>query len=323
MTAQQVSSQCPICQQTIEATSIAKAALSGPREYNLLSCPHCAAVYFDPIPTPDELQNHYSKGYSFYKTNDYKAEGKGMAFAHKYLQQYKEGNFLDIGCANGYFLSGVEKASNLNVYGTDINPEVVSIVKEKLNLDIRAGEIEDIAFEEGFFDFIHVQDVLEHVPDPMRFLHECRRILKQDGSLFLSVPNGLSDMQGLIKYSAMYHSPAFSGAGHIYFFSADCLNFMFETAGFKVDKVYSFNFKKGLRNFSILPDEKHWKENLTPPSTNSDSVVDEQPEQHIEDANQKQRSLSYYKFRFFKDELARLPGTHKYGNDFIYLLKPL
>ncbi len=319
MTALPPSSQCPICKQNVECTPIAKAALSGTEAYHLVSCPHCEAVFFDPMPSKQALETHYSKGYSFYKTDDYKAEGKGIAFAKKYLRQYQEGNFLDIGCANGYFLSGVQQGSNLKVFGTDINPEVVSVVREKLDLDIRTGEIEDIGFDSGFFDFIHVQDVLEHVPDPMRFLKECRKILKPDGTLYLSVPNGLSDMQGLIKYSTLYDAPAFSGAGHIYFFSPSCLKFMFKDTGFRIDKAYSCNFKKGLRNFSILPDEKHWKQNLTPPT-----VQDLAPEEmQIEVSNQKRRSTLYNRFRFFKDELAQVPGIHKYGNDLIFLLKPL
>ena len=144
-------------------------------------------------------------------------------------------------------MAGVQQGSQWEVYGTDINPEVVASVQEKLGLDVRVGEIESVRFETSFFDVVRVQDILEHVPKPLVFLKECRRIIDDDGKFYLSVPNGLADAQNLVSYYNKYHTPAFSGAGHIYFFSFIGLKLLFEQAGFRIEKAYSYNFKKGLR----------------------------------------------------------------------------
>jgi SAM-dependent methyltransferase len=46
----------------------------------------------------------------------------------------------------------------------------------------------DLALPAQSFDLVVHSDTLEHVPDPLRALRECRRVLKTDGSLVFSVP---------------------------------------------------------------------------------------------------------------------------------------
>jgi SAM-dependent methyltransferase len=43
-------------------------------------------------------------------------------------------------------------------------------------------------FPDAVFDNLFHTEVLEHVPDPARFLAECRRVLAGGGELFISVP---------------------------------------------------------------------------------------------------------------------------------------
>ncbi|MDQ7004335.1 MAG: class I SAM-dependent methyltransferase [Ghiorsea sp.] len=311
---------CMICASSDSTLIVAKARLSGIEIYDLVRCPACQASFFSPMPTPDALNEHYSNDYTFYKGDNYKAQGKGAAFARKYLIPYKEqGKLLDIGCASGDFLAGVQQGSLWEVYGTDINPEVVASVQKKLGLDVRVGEIENIGFDAGFFDVIRVQDILEHVPQPLVFLKACRRIIADDGTFYLSVPNGLADAQNLVDYYAKYDSPAFSGAGHIYFLSFPSLKLLFKQAGFRIEKAYSYNFKKGLRSFSILPKSKHWKRDLTPPVWSKPQSQPQGTHAH----QQKKRSAAYYDFQFMKDEMFKLPGVHAYAQDLSFVLKPL
>lgn len=310
--------QCMICGDTESASIVAKSRLVGVKIYDLVRCCACQASFFSPMPSSDALTEHYSNDYAFYKGDNFKAQGKGAAFARKYLGCQPQGKLLDIGCASGDFLAGVQQGSQWQVLGTDINPEVVASVKEKLGLDVRVGEIEDVAFDAGYFDVVRVQDILEHVPSPLVFLKECRRIIKDEGTFYLSVPNGLADAQNLVDYYTKYDSPAFSGAGHIYFLSFPSLQLLFKQAGFRIEKAYSYNFKKGLRSFSVLPKSKHWKRDLTPPS--GQQALTQQAAIHTH--KQKQRPAVYYDFQFMKDELSKLPGIHRYAQDFSFILKP-
>lgn len=45
-----------------------------------------------------------------------------------------------------------------------------------------------LPFDDDWFDVIVINDILEHVPDPERLLHDCHRVLKQNGVLLLHTP---------------------------------------------------------------------------------------------------------------------------------------
>jgi len=53
---------------------------------------------------------------------------------------------------------------------------------------IRNEDLTNLSFRENEFDFILSFDVLEHVPDYRKALHECCRCLKPSGILYFSVP---------------------------------------------------------------------------------------------------------------------------------------
>ncbi len=45
-----------------------------------------------------------------------------------------------------------------------------------------------LPFESGSFDLVVHSDTLEHVPDPVRGLRECRRVLRHGGACIFTVP---------------------------------------------------------------------------------------------------------------------------------------
>lgn len=51
-----------------------------------------------------------------------------------------------------------------------------------------AASLQHLPFRDGVFDCVLCTEVLEHVPDPVLALKECRRVLKSGGKLFLSTP---------------------------------------------------------------------------------------------------------------------------------------
>jgi SAM-dependent methyltransferase len=55
-----------------------------------------------------------------------------------------------------------------------------------------AGSLEEQDFAEGSFDAVTLNHVSEHVPDPLRTIAECARILKPAGELVMFTPNGSS-----------------------------------------------------------------------------------------------------------------------------------
>ena len=60
-----------------------------------------------------------------------------------------------------------------------------------INCTIHTGTLDDAPFEKGSFDYIHLRDIVEHVTNPLEFLVSCQQLLKPDGKIYLSIPNGL------------------------------------------------------------------------------------------------------------------------------------
>ena len=72
----------------------------------------------------------------------------------------------------------------------EFSPEAVAYARGELGLDVLAGDLQDAGYPDEFFDYVHVNNVLEHVLDPVGLLTECRRILKPGGRFHLAVPTG-------------------------------------------------------------------------------------------------------------------------------------
>jgi hypothetical protein len=53
---------------------------------------------------------------------------------------------------------------------------------------IRHEDIQNLSFDDGSFDLVVSNDVLEHVPWPALALAECRRVLKAGGKLVATIP---------------------------------------------------------------------------------------------------------------------------------------
>ena len=54
-------------------------------------------------------------------------------------------------------------------------------------------DIQNINYEDNYFDFIYCSHVLEHVPDDIKAMKELHRVLKPDGVALIMVPmNGIS-----------------------------------------------------------------------------------------------------------------------------------
>lgn len=94
----------------------------------------------------------------------------------------KEGmRILDNGCGRGEFLDAFSKLG-LKAYGTDLS----DYCDEAKVVDIN---MEDLPFEDDFFDFVFSKSVIEHVENTEHYMKEMRRVLKRGGMLILMVPD--------------------------------------------------------------------------------------------------------------------------------------
>lgn len=114
--------------------------------------------------------------------------------------------FLDVGCGTGAFgalLRGT--LPNARVVGIEMVPNAAAQARENLDQVIE-GAVETAIgnLEDGSFDCIVCNDVLEHLIDPWDILRRLHNALRPDGSVVASIPN-------------VRHFPVFKN----YFFEAD------------------------------------------------------------------------------------------------------
>jgi ubiquinone/menaquinone biosynthesis C-methylase UbiE len=96
---------------------------------------------------------------------------------------------LDIACGEGYGGAALHQAGAASVVGVDISEEVCLHARERYGIDARQGSAENIPVADGSVDAVVSFETIEHVPNPLRFLEECARVLTPGGRLIISTPN--------------------------------------------------------------------------------------------------------------------------------------
>jgi 2-polyprenyl-3-methyl-5-hydroxy-6-metoxy-1,4-benzoquinol methylase len=195
-----------------------------PGAWNLRSCTACAVMWLDPLPAANYLAELY-RGYythvgaispqpafrslrkevsnSVLRHLGYGVERprhllprllsripaieRGSALDVLHLPASEIGDLLDVGCGDGRF---VQKMRSLgwSASGVDLDPAAVTY-GQSLGLNLLRGTISDVP-REAKYDVITLGHVIEHVPDPVDLLRECRlRLREGSGRLVITTPN--------------------------------------------------------------------------------------------------------------------------------------
>lgn len=185
-----------------------------PGVWNLLRCPACGLVWLNPRPVLEDIGKLYFNytTHTLRNCTSGRARIKKMvnnsilssAFGYQgliessnwilgrmlarigllkdivgmsimFLEQ-KEGKLLDVGCGNGQFLVQMRDLG-WQVMGVEPDAKAAEIAQKHFGLNVFVGSLEAARFPENTVDVITMHHVIEHVPDPIRLLLECRHIL--------------------------------------------------------------------------------------------------------------------------------------------------
>jgi SAM-dependent methyltransferase len=259
------------------------------------------------MPNQREIASYYHAGYYNF---DYRAqEGKGWYWA-QHLKAWKpQGRFLDIGCATGFFLNGVAKNCDWEVYGQELGKDAVAYARKKLGLNVKNVPLEKTGFPNNFFDFIHFNNVLEHVTNPLAAMKEVARILKPGRRLFLAVPNGAVNRRSFKNYFDSTGQRGASVDGHLLFFSPKSLQLLAEKSGLRIEHSYGTGLKRALRVLGYWPQKKGWEGEFQGRRPGEKTV-----EKAVEEG--KARPKLYYLFKHGREDLFRFPGFPSWTYDY-------
>lgn len=183
----------------------------------------------DYISHSDSNKSFTDKIYQFIKT---------INIQHKFsmLDKPKTGSkILDYGCGAGDFLEFSQR-KNLQILGVEPNENARKTAQKKVgqNLIINS-ELNQIPEK---FDIITLWHVLEHIPNLYEFLEELKSHLNPNGKIYIAVPNYKSfDAQYYKKHWAAYDVPR-----HLWHFSPESLESLFNSFGMKIEKRHALWF---------------------------------------------------------------------------------
>ncbi len=193
-----------------------------PGTWNLKRCPNpgCGLVWLDPMPSKEDVW----KAYRVYFTHrDYAPaetpatrsldtvlikmakpmykmllRATGLRRVEKewrqkadqfYLgQPVPNGRLLDVGCGKGDLLVRLRR-DGWAVEGSEVDPQAVETARAEHGLTVHLGELASLGFPAASFDAVTMNQVIEHVYDPVSLVRESLRVLKPGGRLVLATPN--------------------------------------------------------------------------------------------------------------------------------------
>jgi len=193
--------------------------LSGtPGNWRMVRCadPACALLWLDPKPLAADLIKAYATYHTHGSSRARRLSGLWLSAVNSACKQFchlleigsalgrqrrelrtmfigkaRPGRLLEVGSGSGRFLNRMRKAG-WTVEGIDFDPVAAARVKERFGIPVAVGSLPELGYPEGKYDVVAMSQVIEHVPDPMALLKECRRVLRPGGRLVLSTPNALS-----------------------------------------------------------------------------------------------------------------------------------
>lgn len=133
-------------------------------------------------------QGNYACGYDR-SLRELQAE-RNLETYGQFIKPYLKANLsiLDCGCGQGTMtLDFADQISPGKVVGIDISEKILQAAKENAssknvsNVSFQQANVLDLPFPDNTFDIVYAQTLLAHLPEPMRAIHEMKRVVKAGG----------------------------------------------------------------------------------------------------------------------------------------------
>ena len=140
----------------------------------------------------------------------------------------QKGSLLDVGSGTGAFANEM-KTADWQVTGLEPDTDAITVGKQLYDIDL-ADISQFYQLPVSSYDAITMWHVLEHVHDLQGYIGQLKSLLKENGKLFIAVPNYTS------KDAAVYneHWAAYDVPRHLYHFSPQSMKVLVEKHGLKI-----------------------------------------------------------------------------------------
>ena len=235
-------SNCPVCNNTdFKDFLVCKDYTVSQEKFTVQECNNCNFRFTNPIPEESKIGSYYESEDYISHSNTSKdliskiyqrARKKAIENKFNLVRDRSKGErLLEIGSGNGEFLSYC-RHNNLIVNGIEPSKQARNMAIK--NFDLKIFEEDQLKnWESESFDSITMWHVLEHVYDLNDRVSEMKRLLKQDGKVFIAVPNCASyDAEKYKEDWAAYDVPR-----HLYHFRKEQMSKLWEKRGCQVEEI--------------------------------------------------------------------------------------
>ena len=163
---------------------------------------------------------------------------------------------LDVGCGEGWLGNMIKSTRNCNIFGVELVEEAAIISRNiygqvnVINLDENIPN-----FGDKKFDCIVYSDILEHLNDPMRVFNSFNKLMCDNGTLILSLPNisHYSIILNLLKNNFSYTKEGILDETHKKFFTSNSIQLMLDQSNLEViTHLKNLSAGRIMRFFNIL-----------------------------------------------------------------------
>ena len=208
--------------------------------FTFVRCERCEVVFSNPQVREELVEEEYRTGGSNDLWVDVLLSERQLAMDRAKFGELldelepfrRDGRLLDIGCSIGLFLKLAEERG-WRGRGIEFSDRARVYAQEELGLDVIDTPLEEAGYEDGSFDVVALNSVLEHLNEPRRMLAEIRRVLAPGGALYVITPN----VDSLACRVLHERAATFDGRNHLVYFSPRTLTRLLEEQGFAVDHI--------------------------------------------------------------------------------------
>lgn len=243
---------CPICNSTtiVKKNELFDDRYAYPGKFNLLECSKCHHKFLEAHFSAEQLSELYSDYYprSAFDIENFKPHQEAHGFfvwfngnkASTFRWVPKNVKVLDIGCGFGESLA-YHKSRGCEVWGVEADNNIVRVAA-KFGFNVKVGLFDSKDYKQDFFDYVTMDQVIEHMVDPIEALKGVAKILKPGGYVVLSTPNANGWGARLFKrYWINWHVPY-----HLQFFSTASIMLMAEQVDLEVQKIQTITNSRWL-----------------------------------------------------------------------------
>jgi SAM-dependent methyltransferase len=236
---------CPVCGAPTETLfrDMFDDRYGHPGLFHLQRCSGCGHRHVLARFTAEDLRHLYTTYYprKNFDIESFEAAPEVSEFRARLVGEYGSAfrwvprgvKVLDIGCGAGQALAYHQKRG-CEAIGIEADDNVLAIAARH-NLNITSGVFDGTQFESSYFDYVTLDQVVEHVLDPNALMRGVCRVLKPGGTAVLTTPNPDSLGAHLYgRYWMNWHIPY-----HLQFYTRRSMEIVAQRAGLVLTEVHT------------------------------------------------------------------------------------